>query len=610
MKPFAHDRPTARRSRLTASARRRTTPPGANARLRADAGACQITGAWAPSPIACCALTVGQLYRPDLPARRATSTRQRNRDVKSVTEGSRGRYDAVVLAASTVVTAPAVPSLDRLLRVRVQHYLGWSGIIAVATLVTRVPLVSRYLFSWDSANFALALDQYNVAAHQPHPPGYPLYVAVAWMLRPLFVDANATYVGLSIAASACSAVLLLGLSWRLMGQRAALVAVLLLVTSPNAWGHGLVAYPYAFLSLFSAAVAWASIETRWGSHNLSLAGALLLGIGSGFRPDLLLLIGPLWVFGVWQRGLRTIGIGLLVVAASVAAWFIPMLAHSGGWPGYLAASEIYADYWATPHGSVGQFVLGMRTNFDELTGYLTQSTGPMFALLLVYAIGRVLAPPVLRVRPRLGILFVWTVPALAFYSIVHIGNLGYLLSILPALCILGAASIEAAASDVAGMLGHRVSARWLAVGLGTVAASVSSRMFLGVAGPVTLHEIRDVDREFTGALPMVRPYPVAPTLVLAFDRYRQYDYYLPRYRRADHLVAAIDLRQDRLGRATFQVPAGISTIVLPDLYANSAETPGRVERVTGTDGAVVFVAHVQPGDQLRIGPGYARTVAH
>jgi hypothetical protein len=86
--------------------------------------------------------------------------------------------------------------------------------------------------------------------------------------------------------------------------------------------------------------------------------------------------------------------------------------------------------------------------------------------------------------------------------------------------------------------------------------------------------------------------------------------YLPRYRRAEHLVAAIDLRQDRLGRATFQVPAGISTIVLPDLYANSAETPGRVERVTARDGAVIFVAHAQPGDQLRVGPGYARIVAH
>jgi len=474
--------------------------------------------------------------------------------------------------------------------------------------VTRVPLVSRYLFSWDSANFALALDQYNVAAHQPHPPGYPLYVAVAWLLRPLFVDANATYVDLSIAATACSAVLLLGLSWRLMGQRAALVAVLLFVTSPNAWGHGLVAYPYAFLSLFSVAVAWASIETRWGRHNLSLAGALLLGSGSGFRPDLLLLIGPLWVFGIWQRGLRTIGIGLLVVAASVAAWFIPMLAHSGGWLGYLAASEIYADYWATPHGSVGQFVLGMRTNLDELIGYLTQTTGPVFALLLMYAIGRVLAPPVLRVRPRLGILFVWMLPAIAFYSVVHIGNLGYLLSILPALCILGAASIEAAASDLAGVLANRVSARWIAVGLGALAAAASSLMFLGVAGPVTLHEIRDVDRELAGGLQLVQPYPVASTLVLAFDRYRQYDYYLPAYRRADHLVAAIELPQDRLGRGTFQVPIGISTIVLPDLYTNSTEMPGAVERVTGTNGAVIFVAHVRPGEQLRVGPGYARIV--
>jgi hypothetical protein len=517
-----------------------------------------------------------------------------------------------VLAAPTAVTAPPRPSFERLLRLRVQRFLSWSCIIVIVTLVTRVPFASRYLFSWDSANFALALDDYNVAAHQPHPPGYPLYVAAAWVLRPLFADANATYVGLSIVASACAATLLLGLSWRLVGERAALLSVLLWLTSPNAWGHGLVAYPYAFLSLFSTAVAWTTIETRWGRHNLSIAGALLLGIGAGFRPDLLPLIGPLWLFGAWKRGIPTIGMGLVVVAMSVAAWFVPMLAHSGSWPGYLTASEIYANYWATPHGSVSQFVLGMRTNFDELTGYVTQSTGPMFAVLLMYAIGRVLAPPVLRVRPRLGILFLWIIPAVGFYSIVHIGNLGYLLSILPALCMLGAASIEAAASDMAGALGNRISARWLAVGLGAVAAGVGSIMFLGVAGPVTLHEIRDVDREFAGALPMVRPYPVASTLVLAFDRYRQYDYYLSRYRRADHLVAAIDLRQDGLGRATFQVPAGISTIVLPDLYANSAETPGGVERVAGTDGdgAIIFVAHVQPGDQLRVGPGYARTIAH
>jgi len=59
-------------------------------------------------------------------------------------------------------------------------------------------------------------------------------------------------------------------------------------------------------------VASTSIETRWGRHDLSLLGGLILGVGSGFRPDLLVLIGPLWLFGAWRRGIRGIGLGVVL----------------------------------------------------------------------------------------------------------------------------------------------------------------------------------------------------------------------------------------------------------------------------------------------------------
>src|SRR5438552_15620356 len=73
--------------------------------------------------------------------------------------------------------------------------------LGLLTSLSRIPFRSQYLFSWDSANFALALDQYNVAFHQPQPPGYPLYVATAWLARLLVRDANTSYVALSIATS-------------------------------------------------------------------------------------------------------------------------------------------------------------------------------------------------------------------------------------------------------------------------------------------------------------------------------------------------------------------------------------------------------------------------
>ncbi len=39
-------------------------------------------------------------------------------------------------------------------------------------LLLRIPFMSRFLYHWDSVNYALSLERYDVRLHQPHPPGY------------------------------------------------------------------------------------------------------------------------------------------------------------------------------------------------------------------------------------------------------------------------------------------------------------------------------------------------------------------------------------------------------------------------------------------------------
>ena len=56
-----------------------------------------------------------------------------------------------------------------------------SDVIAVVslfglTLITRLPFSGAILYHWDSINFALALEHFDVALGQPHIPGYLLYV--------------------------------------------------------------------------------------------------------------------------------------------------------------------------------------------------------------------------------------------------------------------------------------------------------------------------------------------------------------------------------------------------------------------------------------------------
>lgn len=483
-------------------------------------------------------------------------------------------------------------------------------VLAALILATRLPLASRYLFAWDSANFALGLDDYNVAAHQPHPPGYPLYVAAAWLARGALGEANAAFVALSVAASVAAAILTLGLAWRLLGGRGAAVAAALFFTSPSVWGHGLVAYPYAFLALVAAATAWTALETRWGRRDLSLLGAIVLGVGAGFRPDVVPLLGPVWLFGALARGPRAVALGGAGLALGVLAWLVPMVERSGGWQAYLDAGVVYGAYWTVPTESLPAFVAGVRRNLATLLPYLVQTSGPLLALLLVYGLGRVLAPPMLRARPLLALLPLWVVPPLAFYSLVHVGNLGYLLTVAPAFAILGAAAAEALAADLAGPLHERRRASALLAGIAGLAGLSSAALFLFLSGPVSLREVRDVDAELAGSLAIIRGYPRASSLVVAFDRYRQYEYYLPRRARQERVLSALSLlgASPDAPRITVQPPAGVNTILLPDLYDNASDRRAGMDRIRVTRDVNMFVAHLRPGERLRLGHDYARVL--
>src|SRR5262245_46197595 len=68
----------------------------------------------------------------------------------------------------------------------VRRLEGW-GIAAatLATAVSRVLALARTPWDWDELLFMLALDHYDVAAHRPHPPGFPLYIFAAKVVRKL-----------------------------------------------------------------------------------------------------------------------------------------------------------------------------------------------------------------------------------------------------------------------------------------------------------------------------------------------------------------------------------------------------------------------------------------
>src|SRR5438876_1235260 len=70
-----------------------------------------------------------------------------------------------------------------------------SGVCAVAA--SRILSRSHLLYDLDSVNFALGMRRFDPAAHQPHPPGYFLYVYLARLVNRLFPDPNTALVAIS-----------------------------------------------------------------------------------------------------------------------------------------------------------------------------------------------------------------------------------------------------------------------------------------------------------------------------------------------------------------------------------------------------------------------------
>ena len=57
--------------------------------------------------------------------------------------------------------------------------------VTLATAVTRWLALAKTPWDWDEMLFMLAMRDYDVAAHHPHPPGFPLWIFFADLVHAL-----------------------------------------------------------------------------------------------------------------------------------------------------------------------------------------------------------------------------------------------------------------------------------------------------------------------------------------------------------------------------------------------------------------------------------------
>jgi hypothetical protein len=215
--------------------------------------------------------------------------------------------------------------------------LVWGAGLAVAAL--RLLFSSRYLYHWDSVNFALGMHHYDVRLGQPHVPGYILYVAAAWLVNAVVGDANRAMVLLSALGSGLLTIVCWRLAERLYPRttHAGPIAALLVAGNPLLWFYGGVALPHvpdAALGTFIVLLLW---RIRQGEEKrLLLPAALLLGIAAGVRQQNLMFLLPLGAYCLVRARvpMRRVAMAGIVVTGICALWAGPLITLSGGLDAY------------------------------------------------------------------------------------------------------------------------------------------------------------------------------------------------------------------------------------------------------------------------------------
>lgn len=318
------------------------------------------------------------------------------------------------------------------------------ALLSILILVTRIPFFSKYLYEWDSVNYALGFENFNILNHQPHPPGYILYIWLGKLMNSFFNDPNHSMIFISVLFSILTVIIVYFLVEEMFSRQLAVVSAIILVFNPLFWYYGEIATIYPSEAFFASLIALLSYKVYKGKEKYFYPSVLALGLAGGFRQDLIIFMFPLWMFCMFYNNrnpLRFIK-AILVLIPAVLIWALPTILWSGGYDLYSQASTTLYKI-AFPRSSL---ILGssLVNKLSALGAYFAWvGIGLTFIGIFLIAIfnkyGGMGPKHMFKTHfrnPKAIFVILWIMPPSIIYILIHIAKPGYILVFLPALVII------------------------------------------------------------------------------------------------------------------------------------------------------------------------------
>jgi hypothetical protein len=329
---------------------------------------------------------------------------------------------------------------------------GWDAVLSLGTalllILSRAALMASGPWEWDETIFARGMLHFELAAHFPHPPGFPGLLALGHLLLPLADTPYRALQWLSAIASICCLWPLAALGRRVAPPAVATAAALLVLFLPGPWLYsvrGFSTWTATALALGSVALWAGGLRRRRATWFTLLATVSFL-----VRPILLPTLALLWLAGISTvKPIRRALPGAIAGAALVAISVAVMVRLEGGWSAFIGPFITHAEFHAARlHlNEPGVLSLGLVKGAGGLA--------PAAALLVASVIG--IAAWGRRVGARVAATWI-VILALTVGQLIFLQNRSYaryavVVHVAAAPLLAGAAVLAPAPVAVAALLG-------------------------------------------------------------------------------------------------------------------------------------------------------------
>lgn len=202
----------------------------------------------------------------------------------------------------------------------------------VVVFLVYLSTMSISLDDEDSVHFALGLIDFNVSKYQPHPPGFPVYIAFGMTFNAFFQDEILSLTFMSALFGVLSIFVFYCLAKEMFGDKIAFLSSILMAFTPLFWLSSVKAMSDMtglFFLLLSMVFIYRYV--KYGNPRDFYLGSLLSGITAGVRIHSLFILVPLLLYSVYKhKEMKETNLkGGLLLLIAILVWFVPLILVTG-----------------------------------------------------------------------------------------------------------------------------------------------------------------------------------------------------------------------------------------------------------------------------------------